>query len=109
MSDELSKYREIAARAWCAPETGHIEMMPELAEEFAKILQRELAAAQAENAALREDAERIRELESGAIIVRPTGEGWEARRNGSSPFDANSWHVAVSFISAIDAARKEQP
>ena len=31
--------REIAARAWCTSKTEHITMIPELAEEFARIIE----------------------------------------------------------------------
>jgi len=36
MSTELSRGR--AARAWCTPETEKLDMIPELAEAFANIL-----------------------------------------------------------------------
>lgn len=34
--------RELAAQAWCTPSTSRTEMDTDLAEEFAKILDREL-------------------------------------------------------------------
>lgn len=48
MSDALTPYRERAAQAWCQPSTGQKVMDPELAEEFAKILQAEIARLQGE-------------------------------------------------------------
>ena len=36
MTIELARQR--AARAWCYPETEHLDMIPELAEAFAKII-----------------------------------------------------------------------
>jgi len=36
MATELSRGK--AAQAWCAPETSHLVMIPELAEAFANIL-----------------------------------------------------------------------
>ena len=37
---QTSKFsRGVAARAWCAPTTEKIEMIPELAEEFARIIE----------------------------------------------------------------------
>ena len=35
---QLSLARQKAAQAWCAPTTENIVMIPEIAEEFAKIL-----------------------------------------------------------------------
>ena len=40
MASESS--REKAAQAWCTPETSSIVMIPEIAEAFANILDREL-------------------------------------------------------------------
>jgi hypothetical protein len=34
----IDEARQVAAQCWCKPETEHIEMMPELCEEFAKAL-----------------------------------------------------------------------
>lgn len=41
----INKAREKAAQAWCEPMTSHLEMDVDLAEEFALILMREVAAA----------------------------------------------------------------
>ena len=39
MSAELStKATTVAAQAWCTPTTSHITMIPELAQEFARIV-----------------------------------------------------------------------
>jgi hypothetical protein len=38
MSNYTTLAREKAAQAWCTPKTSHIEMIPELAEAFALIL-----------------------------------------------------------------------
>lgn len=39
MSDEvMKKCREMAAQCWCSVDTEHLEMIPELAERFAKML-----------------------------------------------------------------------
>ena len=37
--------REIAAKAWCDSSTSHLDMIPELAEAFAKILVEEVGRA----------------------------------------------------------------
>ena len=37
--------REIAAKAWCDNSTSHLDMIPELAEAFAKILVEEVGRA----------------------------------------------------------------
>ena len=38
--------REAAASVWCAGSTGHVVMIPELAERFAEILRDEICKAQ---------------------------------------------------------------
>jgi hypothetical protein len=40
MMKTIEDSRELAAQAWCEPETEHIVMIPELAEAFAKIIDR---------------------------------------------------------------------
>ena len=42
--------REIAAQAWCDNSTSHLDMIPELAEAFAKILVEEVGIARAASA-----------------------------------------------------------
>ena len=42
---ELREAREIAAKAWCDSSTSHLDMIPELAEAFAKILVEEVGKA----------------------------------------------------------------
>lgn len=55
----INEAREKAAQAWCEPMTSHLEMDVELAEEFALILMREVAAAQTEM----EDRITVKQLE----------------------------------------------
>ena len=45
MKMELREAREIAAKAWCDNSTSHLDMIPELAEAFAKILVEEVGRA----------------------------------------------------------------
>ena len=45
MKMELREAREIAAQAWCDNSTSHLDMIPELAEAFAKILVEEVGKA----------------------------------------------------------------
>ena len=47
---ELREAREIAAQAWCDNSTSHLDMVPELAEAFAKILVEEVGIARAASA-----------------------------------------------------------
>ena len=42
MKMEPYEAREIAAKAWCDNSTSHLDMIPELAEAFAKILVEEV-------------------------------------------------------------------
>ena len=37
MVEKVSKFEELAAQAWCTPDTSHIQMDVRLAEAFAKI------------------------------------------------------------------------
>ena len=46
---ELYEAREIAAKAWCDNSTSHLDMIPELAEAFAKILVEEVGKASPAN------------------------------------------------------------
>ena len=50
MKMELREAREIAAQAWCDNSTSHLDMVPELAEAFAKILVEEVGIARAASA-----------------------------------------------------------
>lgn len=42
MSDLTKRCIELAAQCWCHTKTGHIAMIPELAEVFAHVLQTEI-------------------------------------------------------------------
>lgn len=69
-----SKSLQRAAQAWCAATTSHKEMDAALATEFARILDADLAAREAELAAMKAENSKLR---SALEIVHFKREPWQ--------------------------------